>query len=183
MNAYSYTFQDDNKAQEETCNGNVVHGSYSLIELDGSRRTVSYAADPINGFNAVVQRDQDITVKTIAVAAPLPAATLCPVIAATAPAAVTIRPESCCKILHVAENVKMHARTFIMQAIVVDAPLLRQSFIYGSTLAATNVAVANSGLVGLGESLGVRSRSLYGAQTVASSRYGSGNVVKIHQAA
>lgn len=40
-----------------------------------------------------------------------------------------------------------------MQAIVVGAPLLRQSFISESTLAATNVVVANSGLVGLGEGL------------------------------
>ncbi|KAG5318006.1 CUA3A protein, partial [Pseudoatta argentina] len=117
MNAYSYTFQDDNKAQEETYNGDVVHGSYSLIELEGSWRTVSYAADSINGFNAVVQRDPDITVKTILVAAPLPAATLYSMIAGAAPA-----------------------------TIVVDAPLLRQPFISGSTLAATNVVVVNSGL-------------------------------------
>lgn len=73
---------------------------------------------------------------------------------------------SCCKMLHVAEN----ARTFIMQAIVVGAPL--QPFISGSTLAATSVIAANSGLPGLGAGLGVRSGSLYG--------YGSGSVVKIH---
>ncbi|KAG5308498.1 CU01 protein, partial [Acromyrmex insinuator] len=120
----------------------ITSGSYSLIELEGSWRTVSYAADSINGFNAVVQRDPDITVKTIPVAAPLP--TLYSVIAAAAPAAVTV-----------------HRLT-----IVVDAPLLRQPFISESTLAATNVVVVNSGLVGLGEGLGVRSRSLYGAQTV-----------------
>lgn len=29
---------------------------YSLIEPDGSRRTVDYTADPINGFNAVVSK-------------------------------------------------------------------------------------------------------------------------------
>ncbi|RLU24640.1 hypothetical protein DMN91_002729 [Ooceraea biroi] len=55
------TFQGDNKAQEETRDGDVVQGSYSLIEPDGGRRVVSYAADPINGFNAVVQRDPSIT--------------------------------------------------------------------------------------------------------------------------
>lgn len=31
-------------------------GSYSLIEPDGSVRTVIYTADPLNGFNAVVER-------------------------------------------------------------------------------------------------------------------------------
>lgn len=48
----------------------MVQGSYSLIEPDGSRRVVSYAADPVNGFNAVVQKDPSITVKTAVAAAP-----------------------------------------------------------------------------------------------------------------
>jgi hypothetical protein len=58
---FAYTVQDaltgDSKAQEETRDGGVVKGSYSLIEPDGVRRTVNYYADPVNGFNAVVQRD------------------------------------------------------------------------------------------------------------------------------
>ncbi|XP_071568162.1 uncharacterized protein [Temnothorax nylanderi] len=92
--SFGYSVADgltgDNKAQEETRNGDVVHGSYSLIEPDGSRRAVSYVADPINGFNAVVQRDPGITVRT---AAPLSAATVRPVIAAAAPAPVAVRPQ------------------------------------------------------------------------------------------
>lgn len=31
-------------------------GSYSIVEPDGNVRTVLYTADPINGFQAVVQR-------------------------------------------------------------------------------------------------------------------------------
>lgn len=31
-------------------------GSYSLIEPDGSVRTVIYTADPLNGFNAIVEK-------------------------------------------------------------------------------------------------------------------------------
>ncbi|XP_049783633.1 larval cuticle protein A2B-like [Schistocerca cancellata] len=58
---YAYTVQDsltgDAKAQEEAREGGIVRGSYSLIEPDGVRRTVNYYADPVNGFNAVVQRD------------------------------------------------------------------------------------------------------------------------------
>lgn len=78
----------DNKAQEETRNGDVVQGSYSLIEPDGSRRLVSYAADPINGFNAVVQKDPSITVKTAVAAAPVarPVAIARPSVLAAAPA-------------------------------------------------------------------------------------------------
>lgn len=58
---YAYNIQDtltgDSKAQEEIREGDVVKGRYSLIEADGSRRTVNYYADPLNGFNAVVQKD------------------------------------------------------------------------------------------------------------------------------
>lgn len=58
---YAYNVQDtltgDSKAQEEIREGGVVKGRYSLIEADGSRRTVNYYADPLNGFNAVVQKD------------------------------------------------------------------------------------------------------------------------------
>lgn len=69
---FAYNVEDsltgDSKTQEETRDGDVVKGSYSLIEPDGSRRTVNYYADPINGFNAVVQKDNPV------VAAPVLAA-------------------------------------------------------------------------------------------------------------
>ncbi|XP_014210068.1 cuticle protein-like, partial [Copidosoma floridanum] len=64
--SFSYSVADgltgDNKAQEETRYGDVVQGRYSLIEPDGTRRTVSYAADPVNGFNAVVQRNPRLNI-------------------------------------------------------------------------------------------------------------------------
>ncbi|XP_050525391.1 larval cuticle protein A3A-like [Daktulosphaira vitifoliae] len=76
---YAYTVRDsltgDAKDQEEVRDGDVVKGRYSLIEPDGSRRTVSYYADDVNGFNAVVQKD-------------LPVA---PVLPAVAPAAVVAK--------------------------------------------------------------------------------------------
>ncbi|EDS42110.1 conserved hypothetical protein [Culex quinquefasciatus] len=69
---YAYNVQDtltgDSKTQEETRDGDIVKGSYSLIEPDGSRRIVNYYADPINGFNAVVQKDVPVAVATPAVA-------------------------------------------------------------------------------------------------------------------
>lgn len=58
--SYAYKVQDaltgDNKSQQETRDGDVVSGSYSVQDPDGTFRTVIYTADPINGFNAVVQR-------------------------------------------------------------------------------------------------------------------------------
>ncbi|XP_063219863.1 cuticle protein 19-like [Bacillus rossius redtenbacheri] len=46
----------DVKNQWETRDGDVVKGSYSLVEPDGSVRTVDYTADKHNGFNAVVKK-------------------------------------------------------------------------------------------------------------------------------
>lgn len=57
---FAYQVQDqitgDSKSQEESRQGDVVKGRYSLIEPDGSRRTVDYTADPTNGFNAYIQK-------------------------------------------------------------------------------------------------------------------------------
>nr|XP_018910410.1 PREDICTED: larval cuticle protein A2B-like [Bemisia tabaci] len=57
---FDYSVHDgytgDTKSQHETRDGDVVQGSYSLVEPDGTLRTVNYAADPVNGFNAVVER-------------------------------------------------------------------------------------------------------------------------------
>jgi hypothetical protein len=60
---FEYSVHDahtgDVKSQSESRDGDVVHGSYSLVEPDGSRRTVEYTADDHNGFNAVVHREQN----------------------------------------------------------------------------------------------------------------------------
>ncbi|EFA02089.1 larval cuticle protein A2B [Tribolium castaneum] len=72
--AFGYDVQDgltgDSKSQSEHRIGDVVQGSYSVIDPDGTKRTVKYIADPVHGFNAVVHREP-IAVKTVAkVAAP-----------------------------------------------------------------------------------------------------------------
>lgn len=46
----------DQKTQHEVRDGGVVKGSYSVVEPDGSIRIVDYAADDVNGFNAVVKK-------------------------------------------------------------------------------------------------------------------------------
>ncbi|XP_047526765.1 cuticle protein 8-like isoform X1 [Vanessa atalanta] len=55
---YNYSVADghtgDNKQQQESRDGDVVKGSYSFQEADGSIRTVEYSADDHSGFNAVV---------------------------------------------------------------------------------------------------------------------------------
>ncbi|XP_033609561.1 cuticle protein 19 isoform X2 [Cryptotermes secundus] len=58
--SFSYGVNDahtgDIKSQWEERDGDVVKGEYSLVEPDGTVRTVSYTADAHNGFNAVVHR-------------------------------------------------------------------------------------------------------------------------------
>ncbi|XP_059614566.1 larval cuticle protein A3A-like [Phlebotomus argentipes] len=78
--SYSYDIQDaltgDSKNQQESRSGDVVQGSYSLVEPDGTRRIVEYTADPVNGFNAVVHREP---LATKVVAAPAVAKIAAPV--------------------------------------------------------------------------------------------------------
>ncbi|XP_017009363.2 larval cuticle protein A2B [Drosophila takahashii] len=77
---FAYDVQDslsgDSKSQVEERDGDVVRGEYSLIDSDGFKRTVQYTADPINGFNAVVNREPLVktVVKTVAPVAPVYAA-------------------------------------------------------------------------------------------------------------
>ncbi|NP_001166270.1 cuticular protein RR-2 family member 7 precursor [Nasonia vitripennis] len=80
----------DIKSQHEERDGDVVHGSYSLVDPDGTKRTVDYTADPHNGFNAVVRKEPlaHHVVKTIAAAPVVKAVHAAPAVAyhAAAPA-------------------------------------------------------------------------------------------------
>nr|AYA49968.1 cuticular protein 79 [Leptinotarsa decemlineata] len=72
--SYAYDVQDS------------LTGSYSLTDPDGTRRTVDYTADPVNGFNAVV-RKEPLVAKAV-VAAPAIAKVVSPIThAAPAPLA------------------------------------------------------------------------------------------------
>jgi outer membrane biosynthesis protein TonB len=56
-----FTNYQNRKEQRE---GNVIKGSYSVVDADGFIRTVSYTADPKEGFKAeVVREPTDIVIK------------------------------------------------------------------------------------------------------------------------
>ena len=68
---YAYHVQDpftgDSKSQVESRSGDVVQGQYALNDPDGTRRTVDYTADPVNGFNAVVRKSPIVqAIQTVA---------------------------------------------------------------------------------------------------------------------
>lgn len=81
----------DSKSQSESRDGDVVQGTYSLAEPDGSIRTVDYTADPLNGFNAVVHKDAAAHPQ-VAVAHPPVAVAHAPVAVAHPPVAVAHAP-------------------------------------------------------------------------------------------
>lgn len=58
---YSYNIDDpttgDVKSQHEVRQGDVVSGSYTVVDPDGTKRTVDYTADSKRGFNAVVRTE------------------------------------------------------------------------------------------------------------------------------
>ncbi|XP_035428578.2 cuticle protein 8-like isoform X2 [Spodoptera frugiperda] len=71
---YNYSVADshtgDNKSQQESRDGDVVKGSYSFHEADGSVRTVEYSADDHSGFNAVVHNTAPTAAPVLVKAAP-----------------------------------------------------------------------------------------------------------------
>ncbi|XP_034949899.1 cuticle protein 19-like [Chelonus insularis] len=58
--AFNYGVNDphtgDVKSQQEVRDGDVVKGSYTINEPDGTIRVVEYTADDHSGFNAVVKK-------------------------------------------------------------------------------------------------------------------------------
>ncbi|XP_053602727.1 cuticle protein 8-like [Plodia interpunctella] len=72
---YNYSVADghtgDNKSQQEVRDGDVVKGSYSFHEADGSIRTVEYTADDHSGFNAVVHNSAPTAAPVAVKAAPV----------------------------------------------------------------------------------------------------------------
>ncbi|XP_026761543.2 larval cuticle protein A2B-like [Galleria mellonella] len=75
----------DYKSQQEQRDGDLVQGSYSVVEPDGTRRVVDYAADSVNGFNAVVRKEPLVAAAPAVVPARIAAAP----VAAVAPARLT----------------------------------------------------------------------------------------------
>lgn len=87
--SYGYDVQDaltgDYKGHQEHRNGDLVTGSYTVVDPDGTRRIVDYSADPLNGFNAVVRREPLVVPAPVSAPAPLAPAPLAPAPFAPAP--------------------------------------------------------------------------------------------------
>ncbi|XP_044747342.1 cuticle protein-like isoform X2 [Coccinella septempunctata] len=94
---FGYSVSDpytgDHKSQVESRRGDAVQGSYSLVDSDGTKRTVDYAADAVNGFNAVVRKEPLAQVAHVETVATAPVVAAAPAVVAArtyaAPAVVT----------------------------------------------------------------------------------------------
>ncbi|KAE8574000.1 Cuticle Protein CPR RR-2 [Halyomorpha halys] len=68
--SYKYGVEDphtgDMKSVKEERDGDKVRGEYSLVEPDGTIRTVRYTADKVNGFNAVVHKHVGVKLSDVA---------------------------------------------------------------------------------------------------------------------
>ncbi|CAL8137532.1 unnamed protein product [Orchesella dallaii] len=69
---FGYSVSDsltgDQHSHTESRDGGLVQGQYSLVEPDGALRVVTYTADPVNGFNANVERRAPAVAVTKAIA-------------------------------------------------------------------------------------------------------------------
>ncbi|CAH2104220.1 unnamed protein product [Euphydryas editha] len=101
--SFAYNVADpytgDYKSQVETRVGGNVQGQYSLLDADGTKRTVDYAADDYNGFNAVVRKDPAVISTPVVAAAPAVAAVAArtvagPAVVASVPSVVAARAYS-----------------------------------------------------------------------------------------
>jgi len=72
--SFGYSIADtetgDSKSRQETRNGDVTTGSYSVADPDGRIRTVTYTADAVNGFQAQVTYDGEAGPPAIAINGP-----------------------------------------------------------------------------------------------------------------
>ncbi|XP_013136059.1 PREDICTED: larval/pupal rigid cuticle protein 66-like [Papilio polytes] len=140
--SFSYGVADphtgDVKSQHETRIGDSVVGQYSLLESDGHRRTVDYAAGPHSGFNAVVRRDPALIAHAAPAVVAAPLAHAAPAVAAplayaahAAPLAVGahVAPGA---VSYSAHSTSVAHGTPLAHGAVVAAPLAHGAVAYGA---------------------------------------------------
>lgn len=58
--AVSNPYDAHHQTRVESRRGDVVAGSYSLLDADGTKRIVDYSATPLGGFKAVVRKEPGV---------------------------------------------------------------------------------------------------------------------------
>ncbi|XP_049826173.1 cuticle protein 8-like [Aethina tumida] len=58
--ALSNPYGDNHQSRVESRRGDIVAGSYSVLDADGTKRIVDYTATPQGGFKAVVRKEPGV---------------------------------------------------------------------------------------------------------------------------
>ncbi|XP_073942218.1 uncharacterized protein [Choristoneura fumiferana] len=162
-NSFSYGVSDphtgDVKSQHETRVGDTVRGQYSLLESDGTKRTVDYAADAHSGFNAVVRKDPALLAHAAPVAYAAHAAPLAYAapLAHAAPVAYASHVAHAAPLAHAAYAAPLAHTAYAHGAIA--APLAHGAVAYGAHglglgYAAHGVGLGYTNSLGYGHGLG-----------------------------
>ncbi|CAH0726178.1 unnamed protein product, partial [Brenthis ino] len=122
-------YSGDFKSQVESRSGGNVQGQYSLLEADGTKRVVDYAADDINGFNAVVRKEPGVVATPVAS------------VAAVAPAVVAARAYATPTVYASAPAV--YAQSYAPSVYAASAPYFARSFVAPSVYSGHSVVAAS----------------------------------------
>lgn len=163
--SFAYDVADPNtgdyKSQVETRSGGNVVGQYSLLDSDGTKRTVDYSADDVNGFKAVVRKDPAVVAAAPAVVttpvASAPAVVAAPV--AAAPAVVAARTYAAPAVYAAAPAVA--ARTYAAPAVYASSPVVAHTYAAAAPVVAARAYSPSVYAAG----------TVVGARTVASPYY------------
>ncbi|KAI8428278.1 hypothetical protein MSG28_002490 [Choristoneura fumiferana] len=169
-NSFSYGVSDphtgDVKSQHETRVGDTVRGQYSLLESDGTKRTVDYAADAHSGFNAVVRKDPALLAHAAPVAYAAHAAPLAYAapLAHAAPVAYASHVAHAAPLAHAAYAAPLAHTAYAHGAIA--APLAHGAVAYGAHglgYAAHGAGLGYANGLGYGHGLGYAAPLAHGA--------------------
>ncbi|XP_046961960.1 cuticle protein-like [Vanessa cardui] len=124
--SFSYDVADPNtgdyKSQVETRVGGLVKGQYSLVDPDGTKRTVDYTADDVNGFNAVVRKDPLVATSVVATAPVVSQTVAAPAVVASSPAVVDART------VYAASSPVVASHTFNAPAFYTTSPVYSRAY-------------------------------------------------------
>ena len=127
--SYGYSVNDarsgDLKAREETRDGDVVQGSYTVADPDGRIRHVEYTADRDHGFNARVTYDGEPGPVSLGAGGPVSAVTSAAAIAPVTTDAVVIGARGTIDGAQTLDAFPTVLRTNAVQAVPVNSDILR----------------------------------------------------------
>jgi len=119
--SFGYSIADtetgDSKTRQETRNGDVTSGSYSVADPDGRIRTVTYTADAVHGFQAQVTYDGEAGPPAI----PIGSTTTAEIVSNASPTVISTGRDTA--VIKTAEPVVVAQRQSLFDNVAVASPV------------------------------------------------------------